>query len=40
MYPKRRTGAVNLAVAIVVYQPEIHEIVGASVFLGSHVVHV
>jgi hypothetical protein len=38
--PKRRPGAVNLAVASVVYQPEIRKIVRASMFLGNHVVHV
>jgi hypothetical protein len=31
---------VKLAVAVVVYQPEIRQIVRASVFLGNHVVHV
>jgi hypothetical protein len=32
----RCTGAVNLAVAAVVYQPEIRKIVRASVFFGNH----
>jgi hypothetical protein len=31
---------VKLAVAVLVYQPEIRKIVRASVFLGNHVVHV
>jgi hypothetical protein len=39
-YPKRRTGAVKLAMAVVVYQLEIRTIVRAAVFLGNHMVPV
>jgi hypothetical protein len=39
-YPKRRTDAVNLPVAVVVHQPEIREVIRPSVTLGLHVVDV
>jgi hypothetical protein len=38
-YPKRCTGAVNLAVAGCVHQPQIREVICAAMVLGKHMVH-
>jgi len=39
-YPKRRTDAMHLPVAVVMHQPEIREVFRAPVVFGPHVVHV
>ncbi len=39
-YPKRRTDAVYLTVAVLVHQPEVCEILRAPMLLGPYVVHV
>jgi hypothetical protein len=39
-YPKRRTDAVNLTVAVLMHQPEIREVIRAPMVLRHYVVHV
>jgi hypothetical protein len=39
-YPKRRTAAVKLAVAVMVNQPQIREVIFAPTFLGHHMMDV